>query len=289
MSRLIAVLCGLLLTSPTFAALRGQSGAGDSGTTSTSPSITYSGTAIQSGDLIILATCMTTGGDEGTITDPSGFTAGGSLLPALADVNIDSSTAFLHIAVKIAGSGDVGTPTYSTTFDTPAYWSQQLYVFSGRKNSSVNAAFNNQGETASSAETATPFTYNLTGLTALAGDDVVAIVCEASPTARSTYTYSMAITGYSNNLNSIGANTFSPGLSVLSKQGVSAGAFGPLSATISATGSVSPSVAGIVMSLPAASGSTCPRCSGFFMTSSTLSPAGLAVVGHGSAPSEARR
>lgn len=251
--KLKAFLCAFLLiiSLPSWGALRGQSGAADAGTTVSSFSITYSGSAIQVGDLELLATCVNTGGGEGTITNPSGFTAGASLSPTLADVNIDSSAAFLHLAVKIAAAGDTGTPTYTTTSDTPSYWSQQLYVFSGRKNSSVSTSFNNQVATASSAETATPYTYNMTGLTALSGDDIAAIICEAPPSGRSTYTFTTAITGYSNNLNTIGGNNFSPGLSVLSKTGVTSGATGTLAATISATGSVSPATGGFVLSLPA--------------------------------------
>lgn len=236
-------------------ALRGQSGATTT-TSVTSIALTYAGAnAVVAGDLIVLASCFVTGGAEGTVTDPTGFTAGGSLSPALADQNIDTQTAFLHVAVKIAVSGDAGFQTYTTSCSNAATWAQGMFVFSGRVNSSIAAAFNNQGVTAFSAEGNTPVTFNITGLTALSGDDVLAIVAVGNQFGKGSETFSIAITGYSNALNTTSTANFGTGLLGISNQNVSSGATGTLASTISASGAaVTISPAAFLFSLPAASG-----------------------------------
>lgn len=235
-------------------ALRGQSGANDSGTRVTNPSITYAGAGnIQVGDLIVLATCMDTGGSEGTITDPTGFTAGGSLSPALADISIDTGNAYLHVAVKIAAAGDAGTPTYSTTFANAAFWAQQIFAFSGRKNGSIATAFPNQAATASSAEGNTPVSFNNTGLTASAGDDILVIDGLAFAFGRGTATFAMAITGYSNALATIGSGNNTAALNALSLQNASAGATGTLSASFTSVGGAQTiAIGAFVIAMPAA-------------------------------------
>lgn len=262
-----AILAAMMLGAacPAMAALRGISGIGDSATCATPCTIsdTYAGAnAIQSGDLILIVTNLGTGGSEGTITDPTSpgtaFTAGSALSPALADINIDSGSSYLHIAAKIATSADAGFPTYVTTTQYGGHYSQQIIVLSGRA-ATLAAALDNQVATASSAELTTPAAYSLTGLTALSGDDIISIIGIACPFGRGTATFSAAISGYSNVLNTIGTQTYSPGISTLTSLNSAAGVFGPLASTISATASETIAMGGFVLSIPAAAAGFTPH------------------------------
>jgi hypothetical protein len=244
-------------------ALRGTTGNAPTAA-ATSNAITYAGAGnIQVGDLIVLITHLVNASSGGTFTDPSGFTAGGSLSPALPDVfNSVTGADYIHIAVKIAAGGDTGTPTYTTNSSLAAgHWQQQIRVYSGRVNSSIAAAFNNQVATAVSASTSTPFTYNLTGLTALAGDDVIAVVEGGFPSGNSGgSTWGTTITGYANALNNYDSTyNFAGFLSSLDNTNVSAGATGTLGGAITATGGNTQVAAlGFVMSLPQAATPTPP-------------------------------
>lgn len=255
MKALVFVL-SLLLSAPCLAALRGTT-VSQTTTSVTSTSITYSGTAIQTGDLIILVSMCNAGGDPSPITDPSGFTAGGSLTSALPDVLIDSAV-LLHVAVKIAGSGDTGTPTYTTTSMYGCYWVQQMRVYSGRVNSSVNAAFPNNVATAAGTVGASPYTYTLTGLTASAGDDVVAFVGSAVPDgATNGDVYALSISGFSNNVGATLTNVNQDPPLGADHLNVSAGATGSLSASLTVTHTTNLIPAGFVMALHQASGGSC--------------------------------
>jgi hypothetical protein len=219
-----------------------------------SQAITYSGAGnIQVGDLLILCTIYNPGGSA-TITDPAGWTQGSTV--GLSDVFVNAAQYF-HVAVKIAAAGDVGTPTYTTTFSSaPGFVNQTLIALSGRINSSIAAAFGNVAATAAGARAATPYTYSITGLTALAGDDVIVLlggmdidVANASWTA--------PITGYTAQLAAFDpSDVNSPPLFSLTKLNVSAGATGTLSATISGPSTSDTTPTAFVLSLPAASGGT---------------------------------
>jgi hypothetical protein len=242
-------------------ALRGITGNAPTAA-ATSNAITYAGAGnIQVGDLIILITHMINGSSGGTFTDPSGFTAGGSLSPALPDVfNSVTGADYIHVAVKIAAAGDTGTPTYTTNSSLAAsHWQQQIRVYSGRVNGSIATAFNNQVATGAGASTSTPFTYNLTGLTALAGDDVIAVVEGGFPSGNSGGTaWGTTITSYADALNNFDSTyNFTGFLSSLDNINVSAGATGTLGGAITATGAnTQVSGLGFVMSLPQGSSPT---------------------------------
>lgn len=230
-------------------ALRGASGAYTTTNTGTA-SITYAGAnAIVACDLIILDTCYRPGGFH-PITDPAGFTAGASLTPALADQSF--GTASHHIAVKIAVSADAGFPTYTQTASYVGSWAQQIRVYSGRVNSSVAAAFSNTAATAVGSASSTPYSYPITGVTALAGDDIVVFaggVYSNVATAIST-----AISGYANGVNTndaaAGNQTFVDGLDLVNSP---AGATGTLAASITAGSAVTVTPGAFVLSLPSAS------------------------------------
>jgi hypothetical protein len=239
-------------------ALRGTTSiAQTSATTITSASMTYAGASnIVLGDLILLVTELTEGNSTPTFTDPSGFTAGSSI--SIPDMLFAATgTDALHIAVKIAAAGDVGTPTYSTTSSQAGFWKQHIRVYSGRINSSVGSAFGNSAVTTASASSAYPITYPMTGVTAIAGDDIIAFIGAASPAGQSGITnYAAAITGFSNNLVgfSIAASNNNGTLWSLDDVGNAGGATGTLSCVLSKTGGSGNTgqVQGFLISLPAA-------------------------------------
>ena len=237
-------------------ALRGFTSAWTT-TSATSASITYAGAQnIQVGDLIILDTVYRTGGFH-PVTDPSGFTPGANLTPPLADENL--GTANHHIAVKIANSADAGTPTYTQSGSYTGSWSQQLRVYYGRVNTSVAAAFSNTAATAVGASGSTPYTYDITGVTALAGDDIVVLTGSPFLTA---YALSAAISGYGNLSVAqyvSGSKAFIGGLD---RVNAPAGATGTLVESITAPSTVNGLEPGaFVLSLPAANS---VRPGGFF-------------------------
>jgi hypothetical protein len=239
-------------------ALRGTTSiAQTSSTAVTSASMTYAGASnIVLGDLIILVSEISEGNGTPTFTDPSGFTPGASIsIPDIFWAATGSDA--LHIAVKIAAVGDVGTPTYSTTSSQAGFWKQHIRVYSGRINSSVGAAFGNSSVTAASSSETYPITYPMTGITALAGDDIVVVIGAASPTGQSGITsYSTTITGYTNTLVafSVAASNNNGVLSSLDNVNNAGGATGTLSASLTHVGDAGNTgqVQGFVISLPAA-------------------------------------
>lgn len=266
--KLKALICALLvsLPLPAFAALVGQTCVSDSGSTSATITLAYTGTAIVAGDDIVLATTQNTGGGEGTITYPTTgatFVAGSTLSPAVPDVNIDSGASFLNVAVKIAASGDAGNPTYTTALQYAAYYSQCIFVFSGRVNSSVSTAFNNQAQTGSSAEmaigTATPAAYSVTRPATLSGDDVLVIVGSGYPFG-ANQGITLSISGYSNQVGTHGSGTNGTPMNAVSLQTASAASSGSLaSSSVSSTSTTTIAFGGVVFALPAAAASFTPK------------------------------
>src|SRR5262249_12263813 len=154
----------------------------------------------------------------------------------------------------IAGVGDTGTPSYTTSSNFAGRWGQTLRVYSGRVNSSISAAFGNHVVTAplSPPDGTTPITYSITGLTALAGDDVVVCVPVGIATGNLSNVYAASITGYGNALAAYDDSTSAfPGLQCsLDKINVSAGAFGPLSCSVTSSVGASLTPAAYVFALP---------------------------------------
>lgn len=211
------------------------------------------GLGIQVDDVIVIASCFVTGGQEGTVDDPSGFTPGSALTPAIQDVNIDVGGSYLHLSAKVATSTEVAATSFTTASGSAysSHWSQQIFVLSGRDSSSLSAALANQVATASTAEVNTPTTFDLTGLTANAGDDLLAIIGTATPYGRGTATFSAAITGFSDPLDTIGTNTYDPGMMSLIEQDAGAGATGTLAAAISATSVTTLALGGFLLAVSA--------------------------------------
>ena len=256
---LLAVLL-LFACAPALAALRGYSVVVSSTNCAGPCTIadTYAGAnGVQVGDEIIIVTAWTNGNSTpGSVTDPSAFTSGGSLSPSIPTTNIDTPTpnAFMHIAVKTAASGDVGFQTYSTTLASGGYYSQMIVVESGR-----SGTINNQIVTATSGEsTSNSFSYSVSGLTALTGDDVLVFIAGALPAGNGAATFSASIPGYTNSLNSSGGGTYTPPMMFLDNLNVSSGAFGPLAATITTSTTLTLAQAAFTLSIPAAGSSFTP-------------------------------
>ncbi len=236
-------------------ALRGttsyaSSAAGTSGT------ITYAGAnAIQAGDVIVAIVYQQLSGIA-AYTDPSGWTPGSSI--SLPDTRIGSGNNY-HVAVKIAGSADAGTPSYTWSTAYSGYWMIQLRVYSGRVNSSISAAFPNNVATPAGASGNTPYAYSLTGLTANAGDDLIAAVV-TNGSGGSNLGSATAISGFSNAISSIDVGGALGGVVMsLDKVNAAAGATGTLTASITTTSAETITPIGFVMALPQAAAAPTPK------------------------------
>jgi hypothetical protein len=277
---LILAAAALLLPFSSFAALRGVTSSSSATGIATSNSITYSGAgSIQVGDLILLVTSYAVGGST-TFTDPSGFSKGSTF--GLPDMLVNSDTEF-HVVAKIAAVGDVGTPTYVTS-DAGAFggqWNQQLRVYSGRVNSSIAAAFGNSVVSTQGASANTPISYSLSGITALAGDDIIEFAVPDVTGFASGAVWSQTISGWGNALVSNRNGTPSAPLLSLDLVNSSGGATGTLASTISATATSTAVPKGFVISLPQATG-------GGGSSNQSLSLTGVAALFHAPAANDPR-
>jgi len=255
--RLLIAIIALLACSTSWAALRGTT----SSTCGSCASIatTYSGSAIQVGDLIVLVTSAGNGGST-TYTSPTGFTNGSALSPAIPDVAFDGPAVQYHLAVKIAAAGDTGTPTYTTSIGYTAGWgAQQIRVYSGRVNSSIGAAFNNQVATAATGTQSMNYTMSVTGLTALSGDDLVEFVFSSYAAGGTGHTITSAITGFSNSLVSYDNSNNGHGwIASLDSVNHASGATGTLSDALSSSGGGDTgNFTAFVLALPQSAGASC--------------------------------
>ena len=230
-------------------ALRGISTASTS-TAVTSLVLPYTGSAIQAGDLLVAQISESAGGSL-TISDPSGWTAGASLSPAIPDANGGET----HWAVKIATSADAGNPSYTWSSPYAGYWTGQLRVYSGRVNTSVAAAFGNTASTTSGAYGNTPYSYTVTTPAILSGDDVVVIGDAFMNAGGPATSLTATITGYANDATDTGTasgsnSVLSYGLDAINSSATSAGTVA-LTLSSAPTLTISPTAA--IFSLPAAS------------------------------------
>jgi hypothetical protein len=215
-------------------ALRGTTQ--NNGTTSTtSNSITYAGASnIVIGDFIVLVSEVTTSSTE-SFTDPSGFTAGSSI--SLPDVRVNASD-YLHVAVKIAAAGDVGTPTYVTSCTNGGYWKQQLRVYSGRNTATVGSAITAVSATGAATQGGYPYSFAMTGLTAASGDDLMLFAVGCLPDGNSGSTaFGASATGFSNSLASnYSGYQYDASLNSLDYVNYSGGTTGTITVTLTQTG-----------------------------------------------------
>jgi|SRR6185437_14190101 len=234
-------------------ALRGHCGQAGAASSWTFP---YSGASnIALGDLIMVVTHQNGGTGAFTVTGPGAtFTPGASLSPTLG--GLINGNAW-DVSVAIAAAGDVGTPTYSTSSTVGGgSYVQQILVYSGRINSSVAAAFSNSAMTAGSAnQTTATATYSMTGLTALAGDDLVIVNPINVGGGGLGQTYATALTGYGDALATNGnSGATNPAMNALDLVNSPAGATGTLGVGVTLSGGTANNwyIGGFVIALPAA-------------------------------------
>lgn len=244
-------------------AIVGTTGSASTDNTSMSNAISPSGWSIAAGDLLLLPTIMGIGGNV-TFTPPSGWTDAGTLTSPIAYRQVDNNPTQLF--VRIATSADVGMPTYTTTCNYAGWWVQQIIAVRGRVHSSLNAAFPRNAVTAAGAVANTPITYDETGVTANAGDDVLSVIF-GTLTGGTTYYPTAAITGFTSLANTryTATSTTAPAIMSVAYPNHSAGATGTLAANITSSGStITLAPGGFVMALPSATGSSGSKSQGFF-------------------------
>ncbi|MDA8119139.1 MAG: hypothetical protein M0Z85_03625 [Gammaproteobacteria bacterium] len=128
-----------------------------------------------------------------------------------------------------------------------------MRVYRGRA-STISAALNNSAVTAIGAAGNTPYSYPLTGLTILAGDDVVSFVGAQVSGGGPATAASAPITGFANELDTV-SSTSSSAPFMISEDQVNAagGTVASFAETITTTPVTQIAPYGFVLSLPAAS------------------------------------
>jgi hypothetical protein len=238
-----ALLLALLTCTPALAAYRGAASTVNA-TSGNSCVVTVSGIGIQLGDVLLFI--AGTANNSKTFTYPTGFSA----VPGLSNINITSNGGgTIGVAYKIATSTEVSASTLTaTTSDSPGWLACHVRDYSGRNTSSPFSAV---ATTATTAATGNPLNFTLTGLTAVAGDDVVSIVGINNATEATTYT--TPPTGFANTALLDNGGNFNPNFAAADKVNVSAGATGSLTGSIATFGG-SYGYAGYVISLAVAGG-----------------------------------
>ena len=232
-------------------ALRGH--CGQSGAAS-SWNFVYSGAGnIAVGDLVIVATYQNGGTGAFTVTGPgASFTAGTALSPTVGGT-VNGNQWGINVA--IAAAGDVGTPTYATSSSVGGgSYVQQILVYSGRVHTSIAAAYGNSAQSTQATPGSNPYTYAMTGLTALANDDII-IVNPIGPATGTGQTFTTSASGYTDMLDTTVGTTNTPALNSLDSLNVAGGATGTINVQFTATGGSANNwlVGGFVMALPASS------------------------------------
>ncbi len=224
-----------------------------------SNTLTVSGYSIEVGDILLLQTCVYLDGAESSVTwtDPSGMTPGPSLSSPIADQSMNSENAWSHLAAMVATESQAGAPSFTTSISAAGatgIWAQHLRVYRGRANSSISAALANFAQTAVATGN-DPFDFSITGLTALAGDDIVVLVPLTSQGDEGD-TSAISISGYANALGITSAAGYSGYVCSIDQVDAPAGATGTLASVISGfdVGESSLYAGATVISLPSASG-----------------------------------
>lgn len=210
----------------------------------TSCAVTVTGIGIQLNDVILII--PGTANSAKTFTYPTGFIA----VPGLSNISITSNgSGTMGIAYKIATSTEVSASTLTTTTnDSPGWMSCHVRVYSGRNTASP---FSEVSTTGTTAATGNPLNFTLTGLTAVAGDDIVAVV-GINATEATTYTTPPA--GFANTALLDNGGNFMPNFAVADEVNSSGGATGNLTGAVATFGG-SYGYGGYVLSLAAPSAS----------------------------------
>ena len=196
---------------------------------------------IQAND-IILAFGSSGGSSAVTVTPPSGFAA----IPGLSNQGMATLGATLWNEYKIAGGSEPSS--YTFTLNQNDFHTCQIRVYSGRNTSSPFSAV---AATAASTNSAMPISVSLTGLTAVASDDVVQIVGVGGVSVTDTLSFTQSA-GFGNLVSSVVTTANSKQVFGADEINVAGGATGTLTGTLSESSSGhSTQYAGYVLSLAA--------------------------------------
>jgi len=195
--------------------------------------------AVPSGALLILVG-MSSGGSD-TITFPSGqgFTTG---VTGADNVSNNGSNGTIKWAYKIAGGSEPGS--YDISNGSGADLAIGAIYFTGRSAAALTNYLATTGPSGSAFPGATPI--SLSGITALALDDILVIEGICQGYTNETYTFT-APTNYTQR-SSVSASVISLGFAT--RNAVSAGATGALAPSVTSASGGSGDAFGIVISLP---------------------------------------
>lgn len=226
-------------------------------TTSTTCVVTVSGiggSGPQLNDIILL---MINGGGGGTntITFPSGF----NTITGLTNINIGAGTDTMAIVYKIGTASEPAT--YTVTSSANDFQTVQCRCYSGRNTTST---FSATAQTNSTAAGNTPLTCAITGLTAVANDDIVLLMGNSNNNTVAASGCGLTVpSGWANESTGFGAVAFSTPVYGCDFVNNSGGATGTLAPVITASTLYSVNAyAGYVISL--AQGSVGPPPSPLF-------------------------
>lgn len=231
--KIFALIALSLLATQSLAAYRaiGAINTAASGGTSITPAAPAS---VSSADDLIMLFVSDSATDPSPVW-PSGFTSLGSSHHAPGA----AGNTWLAAARKPAGTALPGS--YAVTHSLTGRTMAVLVAWSGRAASAATVSTSNSAGTGTSGHTVT-----LTGLTAVAGDDLVWLACSSTNAATLSFATPSTFTEVADQANS------NDTLNIAYKDGVSAGATGNVTTTI--TGGSGSDESGILVALPVSGG-----------------------------------
>lgn len=226
-------------------ALRGYTGFSASAV-ATSISVSVASIGIQQGDVVLL---FIEGGGTGSgaFTWPFGFNA----ISGLSNVTFYGAAGSSSgaVAYKIATASEPSS--YSIGYSVSDFLSVQCRVYSGRNAADPFSAVATTPYVVATGTSPVPLT--LTGLTAVAGDDIVVLLgfCN-TPSSTSESVTVAAASGFGNAATYISSGTaYSPAIGAFDRVGAPAGATGTINSSFTYVSYIPYSYAGYTVSLAA--------------------------------------
>lgn len=268
MRKVLIALVGLLVCSPTLAALRGSAGQANT-STSSSVTVNVSSIGIQSGDIVIFF--MNGGGASGTatLTAPSGFSA----VPNCSGISGLGSGTAEAVWYKVAGTSEPSS--YTATSSVTDYQTAEVWVFSGRNTSSP---FDYEVTSNTGIASTSPASLSYTGFTpSVTGDDLLVVQGnDNSPTAFSAVSISISSpSGFANSLTTFGASTvYSPPVEGIADQDIGTAATGTVTGSETwSGGNTNEYYGGYLIAMKPSGGASCTH-SGYTSAGSIAVPNG---------------
>jgi hypothetical protein len=190
--------------------------------------VPVSSIGIQLGDLLLFFAGTANSGKA--FAYPSGFSA----VPGLSNINctLNGSAATFGVAYKVATSTEVAASTLSvSTTDSPGWMVGHVRAYSGRNTSSPFSAVASTADTAASGN---PLAFSLTGLTAIAHDDIVCGIIISNNTQTNS-TFDTPPAGFADGV-VLDQSGFNPNLGFCDRVDAAAGATGTLTGDIATFG-----------------------------------------------------